>query len=64
MIAVSRCISRINPVVILLGWFKQKWRGVRFEKGFWEFTNCSQNLSMEGKYAVKSSITELPKISR
>ena len=36
MIAVSRCISRINPVVILLGWFKQKWRGVRFEKGFWE----------------------------
>ena len=52
------------------GWFKQKWRGVWFEKTLWEpevlkvhefFTEL---VSMEGKYAVKLSITELPKISR
>ena len=52
------------------GWFKQTWRGVRFERRLWEpevlkvhkfFTEL---LSMEGKYAVKLSITELFKISR
>ena len=46
-----------------------KWRGVRFERSLWEpevlkvhdfFTEL---LSMEGKYAVKLSITELIKIS-
>ena len=51
-------------------WFKQKWRGVRFERSLWEpevlkvhelFTEL---LSMKGKYAVKLSITELIKISR
>ena len=42
---------------------------MRFERSLWEpevlkFTNFSLNLSMEGKYAVKLSITELFKISR
>ena len=66
---------RINTVVILLGgairgWFKQKWRGVRFERSLWEpevlkvHELCTELLSMEGKYAVKLSITELLKISR
>ena len=39
---------------------KKVFGSLRYEK----FTNCSQNLSMDGKYAVKLSITELPKISR
>ena len=51
-------------------WFKQKWRDIRFERSLWEpevlkihefFTEL---LSMESKYAVKLSITELIKISR
>ena len=52
------------------GWFKQKRRGVRFERRLWDpevltfhefFTEL---LSMEGKNAVKLSITDLIKISR
>ena len=47
------------------GWFNQKWRGVRFERSVWEpevlevhelFTEI---VSMEGKCAVKLSMTEL-----
>ena len=49
-------------------WFKQKWRGVRFERSLWEpevltVHSITELLSMEGKYAVKLSITELFKIS-
>ena len=46
------------------GWFKQKWRGVRFERSLWEpevfkvHNFFNELLSMEGKYAVKLSITE------
>ena len=58
----------INTVVILLGdlisgWFKQKWRGVRFERSLWEpevlevHKFFTEHLSMEGTYAVKLSIT-------
>ena len=52
------------------GWFKQKWRGVRFERNLWEpevlkvHEFFTEPLSMEGKYAVKLSITDLIKISR
>ena len=52
------------------GWFKQKWRGVRLERSLWEpevlkiHQSFTEPLSMEGKYAVKLSITELVKISR
>ena len=52
------------------GWFKQIWRGVVFERGLWEpeilkVHECfTEPLSMEGKYAVKLSITELIKISK
>ena len=51
-------------------WFKQIWRGVRFERRLWEpevlknhefFTELR---SVDGKYAVKLSIIELIKISR
>ena len=51
-------------------WFKQKWRGVRFERSLWESEVLKDNelftelLSMEGKYAVKLSITDLIKSSR
>ena len=55
-------------------WFKQKWRGVRFERNLWEpepepevlkvHELFTEHLSMEGKYAVKLSITDLIKISR
>ena len=44
------------------GWFKQKWRGVRFERSLWETEvrevhECfTELLSMEGRYAVKLSI--------
>ena len=68
-------ILRINTVVILLGdvirgWFKLKWRGVRFERSLWEpellevHNVFTELLSVEGKYTVKLSITELFKISR
>ena len=55
--------------VFIRGWFKQKWRGVRFERSLWEpevlnVNKCfTERLSMEGKNAVKSSITDLIKIS-
>ena len=45
-------------------------RNVRFERGLWEpevlevHEFITELLSMEGKYAVKLSITQLPKISR
>ena len=72
-------IQEVNTVVILLGdvirgnlWVVQaKWKGVSFERSLWEpevllkvhelFTEL---LSMEVKYAVKLSITDLIKISR
>ena len=64
--------------VILLGdvirdssWVEnQKWRGVRFERSLWEpevlkvHELFTEPLSMEGKYAVKLSITDLIKFSR
>ena len=52
------------------GWFKQKWRGARFERSLWEYEELkvheffTEPLSMEDKYAVKLSITDLIKISR
>ena len=52
------------------GWFKQKWRGVRFERSLWEpevrevHTFFTELLSIEGKYAVKLSITYLIKMRR
>ena len=52
------------------GWFKKKWRGVRFEISLWEpevlevHELLSELLSVEGKYAVKLSVTDLLKISR
>jgi hypothetical protein len=52
------------------GSFRQKWRGERFERSLWEpevlkvHTFFTELLSMEGKYAVKLSITELIKFSR
>ena len=54
------------------GWFKQKWRGVRFERSLWEpevlnlkvHTLFTELLSMDSKYAVKLSITDFNKISR
>ena len=69
---------RINTVVILLGdvigdnpWVVQAemWC-VRFERSLWEPEELeihkffTEPLSMEGKYAVKLSITDLIKISR
>ena len=65
-------VIRGNPWVVQaeMDGCKQKWRGVRFERSLWEpdvlkvhdfFTEL---LSMDGKYAVKLSITELFKISR
>ena len=50
--------------------FKQKWRGVRFDRSLWEpevlkvHEFFTEPLSMDGKYAVKLSITELIKINR
>ena len=77
--SVRACL-RINTVVILLGdvirdnpWVVQaemEWRGVRFERSLWKpevlkvhefFTEL---LSMEGKCAMKLSITDLIKINR
>ena len=71
---------RINTVVILLGdvitgnpWVVQAEMGgggVKFERSLWEpevrevHKFFKELLSMEGKYAVKLSITELIKISR
>ena len=69
---------RINTVVILLGdviggnaWVVQaEMGGVRFERSMWEPEVLKVHeffielLSMDGKYAVKLSITELFKISR
>ena len=52
------------------GWFKQKWRGVRFECTLWEpevltvHEFYTEPLSMNGKHAVKLSIGELIKINR
>ena len=60
----------INTELCHFAWFKQKWRGVRFERSLWEPEVLKVNifftepLSMEGKYAVKLSITELIKINR
>ena len=60
----------LGGVIRIRGWFKQKWRGVRFERSLWELevlkihTFFTEPLSMKGKYAVKLSITELLKISR
>ena len=51
-------------------WFKQKWRGVRFERSLWEpevlevHEYFTEHLSMGGKYAVKLSKTDLIEISR
>ena len=68
LIQLSFCLVMQSGAIC--GWFKQKWRGVRFERSLWEpavlkvheyFTDL---LSMEGKYAVKLSTTELIKISR
>ena len=55
---------------VIRGWFKQKCRGVRFERSLWEpellkvHESFTASLSMDGKYAVKLSITDLIKISR
>ena len=52
-------VIRGNPVVV-----QEKWRGVRFERGLWEpevlkVHECfTEPLSMEGKCAVKLSMTE------
>ena len=68
----------INTAVILLGdvirdnlWVVQaQWTGVRFERSFWEpevlkvHKFFPEPLSMEGKYVVKLSTTDLFKISR
>ena len=74
--SVHFCVL-ITTVVILLGddgtirgWSKHKLRGVRFKGSLWEpevlkvHEFFSEPLSVEGKYAVKLSITELIKISR
>ena len=69
---------RINTVVILLGdvimanpWVIQaEMEGVRLERSLWEpevkevHEIFTEPLSMEDKYAVKLSITDLIKISR
>ena len=56
-------VIRGNPWVV-----QAEWRGVRFERSVWEVLKVhnffTEHLSMEGKYAVKLSITELIKISR
>ena len=68
---VHFCVILLGDVIRAnRGWFKQKWRGVRFERRLWEpevlevHTFFTEPLSMEGKYAVKLSVTYLIKISR
>ena len=68
LIQLSFCL--VMSFGTIRGWFKQKWRGVRFERCLWEsevlqIHECfTEPLSMEGKYAMKLSITYLIKISR
>ena len=67
LIQLSFCLLITGTI---RGWLKQKWRGVRLERSLWEpeilrvHTFFTEPLSMEGKYAVKLSITVLIKISR
>ena len=46
-IQLSFCLVMYSGAI--RGWFKQKWRGARFERRHEKFTNFSQNLSMEGE---------------
>ena len=68
LIQLSFCLVMLSGTI--RGWFKQKWRGVRFERSLWEpevlkvHNLFTEPLSMEGKYAVKLSITERIKIIR
>ena len=65
LIQLSFCLVVQSGVI--RGWFKQKWR---FERSLWEpevlkvHEFFTKPLPMEGKYAVKLSITELIKINR
>ena len=58
-------LSEINPWVV-----QAEWRGVRFERSLWEsevlkvHSYFTEPLSVEDKYAVKLSVTDLLKISR
>ena len=68
LIQLSFCLVMESGTIH--GWLKQKWRGVRFERSLWEpevgevHNIFTEALSMESKYAVKLSKTDLFQISR